>query len=332
MLKFVSILPWFALSLLSSAVAAAPSGTVFTANERGNSISQVSLADGSVSTTPLEIAPHNVQVSADGRRLLAVGAGVHAGSHGNGSGAGELQVFDLPLGSKPAFVLPVAGHPGHVVTDGGSRLAFVTDADNDVVQVFDLEARRQVGSIKTGRYPHGLRLSPDGRTLYVANMKGDSVSVIDVRSQKETGRIAVGKSPVQVGFSVDGKQAYVSLHAENALGLIDTGRRKLSAKVKVGRNPVQMYATQDGKVFVANQGSRQQPDDRVSVVDPLAGTVIAEVRTGPGAHGVAISTDGKYVFVSNTEAGTMTVIDGSRYGVVGTYKVGDGPNGISYRD
>ncbi|WP_367916757.1 YncE family protein, partial [Leadbetterella sp. DM7] len=86
----------------------------------------------------------------------------------------------------------------------------------------ELESKRQLATINTGNYPHGLRLSPDGRSLYVANVKSDSVSVIDVASLRETGRIAVGKAPVQVGFSADGKQAYVSLSAENALGLIDT--------------------------------------------------------------------------------------------------------------
>ncbi|GHD81969.1 cytochrome D1 domain-containing protein [Vogesella fluminis] len=322
-----------AFSLAATSALAAPSGTVFTANERGNSISRITLADGNVTTIPLEISPHNVQVSADGQRLLAVGMNIHAGHHGSGQSAGELQVFDLPLGSKPAFVLPVAGHPGHVVTDHTGKLAFVTDAGNNAVQVYDLTSKSQIGSIRTGSYPHGLRLSPDGSSLYVANVKSDSVSVIDVPSLKETGRIAVGKAPVQVGFSADGKQAYVSLSAENALGLIDTASRKLTGKVKVGRNPIQMYATPDGgKVFVANQGSSKQPDNRVSVVDPVAGKAIAEVQTGDGAHGVTISSDGRYVFVSNIESGTMSVIDSRSHGVAGTYKVGAGPNGISYRD
>ncbi|MNR23787.1 Cytochrome D1 heme domain protein [compost metagenome] len=68
------------------------------------------------------------------------------------------------------------------------------------------------------------------------------------------------------------------------------------------------------------------------MVDPTAGKTIAEVKTGPGAHGVAISSDGQYVFVSNIESGTMSVIDSRQHRVVSTYKVGAGPNGISYRD
>ncbi|MEQ6292459.1 cytochrome D1 domain-containing protein [Vogesella sp. GCM10023246] len=322
-----------ACSLLAATAQAAPSGTVFTANERGNSISQLDLATGSVATVAVDIAPHNVQVTPDGKRLLAVGMNPHAGHHGSGSTAGELLVFDLPLGARPTFRLPVAGHPGHVITDAGSNTAFVSDASNNAVQVYDLASRRHRASIRTGAYPHGLRLSPDGKSIYVANMQDNTVSVLDVAARREVARIAVGKAPVQVGFAPDGKQAYVSLSADNALGLIDTARRMLSGTVKVGRTPIQMMATPDGRqVFVANQGSRQQPDDRVTVVDPQAGSVIAEVSTGPGAHGVAISSDGQYVFVSNIESATVSVIDSAQHKVVASYPVGAGPNGISYRD
>ncbi|MCY1307132.1 YVTN family repeat [compost metagenome] len=55
------------------------------------------------------------------------------------------------------------------------------------------------------------------------------------------------------------------------------------------------------------------------------------MTTGKGAHGVAISTDGAYVFVSNIEAGTVSVIDTHSRKVVGTHKVGAGPNGISFK-
>src|SRR3990170_7337432 len=48
-------------------------GFVYTANERGNSISVIDLSTGQVKDIATRITPHNVQVSRDGRRLLAVG-------------------------------------------------------------------------------------------------------------------------------------------------------------------------------------------------------------------------------------------------------------------
>src|SRR3989338_755940 len=325
---FVAISLAFALNL----TLAAPSGTVYTANERAGSISQVRLASGEVKTTALTIAPHNLQVSDDGRWLLAVGMPAHGEHQGGAMNAGQLQVFRTDSLDKPAFSLPAGEHPAHVVIDRSGQWAFVTDSAADRVRVFDLQARNQTASIPTGSFPHGLRLSPDGKALYVANMRGGSVSVIDTATLEETARIAVGKSPVQVGFAPDGRQAYVSLSAENKLGIIDTATRQLTGKVAVGRTPIQMYATADGQVYVANQCSRSDPDDRVSVVDPLRRTVLATLTTGKGAHGVAISSDSAYVFVSNIEAGTLTVIDTASRAVIATNKVAAGPNGVSYQE
>lgn len=325
------------LTLALNLAWAAPVGTVYTANERDSSISQVRLSTGVVKTLALNIAPHNLQVSADDRWLLVVGMPAHAQHQGSAMSGmnmsvGELQVFSTAALDKPAFSLPAGEHPAHVVTDLNGQRAFVSDSAANLVRVFDLEQRKQIGTVKTGIFPHGLRLSPEGKTLYVANMRGASVSVIDTATLKETAQIAVGKAPVQVGFAPDGRQAYVSLSGQNKLGVIDTQSQRLIGKVAVGRTPVQMYATVDGRqVYVANQGSSTEPDDRVSVVDPQTLKVIATLTTGKGAHGVAISRDGAYVFVSNLEAGTFSVIDSASRSVVASHTVGAGPNGISYQ-
>lgn len=311
---------------------AAPTGFVYTANERAESISQVQLDSGAVKTIKTGIAPHNVQVTPDGKRLLAVGVASHGAHHGSSAaGSGQLWVLETAALEQMPVVIEVGEHPAHVVTDLNAERAFVTDSAANVVRVIDLKARAETGRIPTGAYPHGLRLSPDGKTLYVANMRGGSVSVIDVDRLQETGRIAVGKGPVQVGFAPDGRQAYVSLSGSNQLGLIDTRQQRLVGKVKVGRTPIQMVSTAAGLVYVANQGSAQAPDQTVSVVDAASKRVVKTLVTGKGAHGTAISSDNAYVFVSNIEAGTFSVIDAATQEVVAEHQVGLGPNGISYQ-
>ena len=329
--RFSSMALGISLLIPLGLVMANPTGNVYTANERSASISQVNLATGDVSTVALPIAPHNLQVSPDGSLLLVVGVAGHAGHSSGEKPGGQLLVFSTSALDRPPFSFPAGDHPAHVVTDVTGLRAFVTDSAANQVRVFDLEQRIELPGIPTGRYPHGLRLSPDGRTLYIANMKSDSVSLIDVVTLKETAQIPVGKGPVQVGFAPDGRLAFFSLSATNQLGIIDTARRKVISKVDVGRTPIQMMATVDGRqVYVANQGSGQNPDDRVSIVDLQTRSSLGTVTTGKGAHGVAISSDGAYVFVSNIEAGTVSVIDTSSRKVVATHKVGAGPNGISF--
>ncbi len=312
-------------------------GHVFTANEQGNSVSRIDLSSGQVATVSLPIAPHNVQATPDMAKLLIVGTpaqGGHGGSHGHGddhgSDAGRLLVLDPAALDAPPVEITVGSHPAHVVTDREGLRAFVTNAGDDSISVVDL-ASRSVRTIRAAAYPHGLRLSPDGRLLLVANVKDGSVSLFDTDTLVETARIPVGASPVQVAFLPDGAQAYVSLRDEDAMAVIDIARRKVSGRIPVGDGPIQSYSTPDGgRLFVANQGSEQAPGNQVSVIDVAKGAVVATVKVGQGAHGVVVSADGSRAFITNVDDGTVSEIRTGTNQVLATHTVGRGPNGITY--
>lgn len=318
--------------LLSAAVSAAEwTGTIVTANERDNSLSFIDWPGRQEVKVAVPIAPHNVQVSADGKLILAVGAGIGGDGHAAHGTTGHL-VFVDPTQAKPTIVgtIVLPGHPAHVVTDLQSRFAFVTDADANAVVVIDLSTKTIAGTIAVGKYPHGLRTSPDGREIYVANMRDASVSVVDVAARKQVARINVGRGPVQVGFTPDGKLAVVSLNSENAVAIIDTVQRAVTSKRPVGRGPVQVFSSADGKIiYVANQGSEKRPDSRLALV-PLSGTAKTSfIEAGAGAHGVSVSDDGSLITVTNTYAGTVSVVDAVTAKVLATMPVGRGPNGVT---
>ena len=324
------------LGMRSFAADAAPrlptTGVVFTANEKGGSISAVTLPSGRVQTVPLPIMPHNVQVARDGRTVLLVGMDMRGG-HGVGGG-GRLLILDArDIARPPLLNVAVGPHPAHVVTDPAGTRAFVTDSKENVVLVIDLIAGKIERAIPVGSYPHGLRQSPDGAELYVANMRSGDVSVVDVARLAEVTRIGVGKAPVQVGFTPDGSQVFVSLNGENKVAIIDRARRASVAQLPVGRNPVQVQATPDGRfVFVANQGTTASPADTVSVIDVPRRAVVATIRSGRGAHGVTVSGDGRLVLVSNIVDSTVAVLDVATQKRIATFNVGAGPNGISFLD
>lgn len=310
-------------------------GYVLTADEQGNSVSRVDLTTKEVSTVALPIGPHNVQVTPDMQRLLVVGSpaeaghGGHGGNH-HGQSPGRLLLLD-PLALKTApLEIVVGNHPAHVVTDPEGRRAFVTNSGDDTIAVVDLAAGRVVANIPTGDYPHGLRLAPDGRHLLVANVQDGTVSLIDIEKLSEAARIPVGAAPVQVAFLPDGSRAYVSLRDEDAVAVVDVAARAVLGRIPVGDGPIQLYATPDGsKVVVANQGSEATPSNEVSVIDVASGSVVT-VKAGVGPHGVVISTDGAQAFVTNVNDGTLSVIDIATPKIIATYRVGKGPNGVTY--
>ncbi len=313
-------------------------GTVYSANEGGNSISAIDLGTGAVDTVSIPVAPHNVDLTPDGKLLLAVGepaAGGDHGADGHGHGAegaaeGLLVIFDPQNIAAPKATVAVGSHPAHVVADRLGR-AFVALSGGDEIAVVDLEKAEVIGRIATGDYPHGLRLSPDETELYVANVEDGSVSVIDTQALSEVARIPVGAAPVQVGFTPSGAQVYVSLRDENRVAVIDTSTREVTDRIDVGPNPIQMFATPDGAyVYVANQGTDAEPNDTVSVIDTATGQVVKTLTTGGGAHGVSASADGALVFVTNIADDSVSIIDVERQEVVSTVPVGDRPNGIVY--
>ena len=59
-----------------------------------------------------------------------------------------------------------------------------------------------VEAIKAGTAPHGVVVSPDGKTVYVTNLVSDDVSIVDTSTNKEVGRIATGAKPNGISYWV----------------------------------------------------------------------------------------------------------------------------------
>ena len=348
-LSFVGALSGCAgMSSSSQPIAVTPAsanGFVYSANEGEDSISRIDLATGQVTTLPVPVTPHNVQISRDGSRLFVVGsmagqmkmAATPAAPAGDGHAAsqqpGGLLILDATAANAALATLVQVGRgPAHVIVDRLAALAYVSNSDDDSVSVVDTARGRVVGSIATAASPHGLRMSPDGREIYVAATKGNAVSIIDVATSREVTRIPIGKAPVQVGFTPDGTRVYISLRDDNAVAVVDTRTRRLVTTIKVGRSPIQVFSTPDGNfMYVANQGAEQEPDNTVSVIDIRLNAVVKTLTTDRGAHGVVVGDDGSQVFVANTFARTVSTIDAATQRVVGTFRVGKGPGGITYR-
>lgn len=326
-----------ALLVAASAVSAAP--RIFVADEGSDTVSVI---DGEslrrVAAVRVGSAPHNVQVSPDGRLVWVTNNGeahgesrraMPKGEHAEMKVRGELWALEA-TGGKIVAKIPVGLHPAHVVLTPDGRFAYVTNGGDDSVSIVDATVRQVVATIKVGAYPHGIRISPDGREAYVANLKGGSISIIDIGSRREVARIEVGKGPAQTGFSPDGRMAFVSLSQEDAVALIDPVSRKLLGKVPVGRAPIQIHATPDSRtLLVANQGSKERPSDTLSFIDIEKRRVRQTVRTDRGAHGVTVQSDGRRAFVSNVYANNVSVVDLASGKVVASIRVGRAPNGIS---
>ena len=93
---------------------------------------------------------------------------------------------------------------------------------NGTVSVIDTTTNTVTATIRVGRSPTEVAVSPDGTRAYVTNTGSSTVSVIDTTTNTVIATIRVGERPTQVAVSPDGTLAYVTNTDSNTVSVIDT--------------------------------------------------------------------------------------------------------------
>jgi len=143
---------------------------------------------------------------------------------------------------------------------------------------------------------------PPALGLYVTNEQSGDLSVIDVEKGTVVNTIKLGKRPRGIAASPDGTKLFIALSGSPAAG--------------------------PG----VDEKSLPPPDrsaDGIGVVDVKEGKLLTVMKSGTDPEQVAISHDGKTVYVANEDAGQLTMIDTDSGKITDTVKVGDEPEGVT---
>lgn len=318
------------LGMLTACVAASVTTSSFiTADEAGNTLTRIN-ANGSRLPLAVPVAPHNVQVSADGKWVLATGM-PKGHEHAGHAMSGTLLVIPTDSFNEESIrSISLGEHLAHVVTDASGKTAYVTDSASDRVAVVDIASGDVKKWISVGVFPHGARINPINGDLYTANVNDGTMSVVDAVANKETQRVPVGGKPIQVAVSPDGKKVYVTLAKDSAVGVVDVAQHRKIKTISVDSPPAQIYADPLGRyMYVADQGSKEHPGHTLSVIDIALDTVVKTIRTGLMPHGVVASRDGQFIYVTNMGDNTVSQMDTKNFTIVNSYAVGELPNGIT---
>jgi YVTN family beta-propeller protein len=225
---------------------------------------------------------------------------------------------------------------GMVLSPDGTRMAVVTGSNfaPRALHIIDANKAAALHSIPIGDSFVGVAFSSDARTLYVGGGASNEVKVLREReggsfAQADAFPIA-GSAPSGLSLSPDGDVLYVALNLKHAIAVIDL-RSKQVHELPVGMHPYTTAATPAGdKVYVSNwAGRRARPDDTadevhrivvdprtgipstgtVSVVDASKRTVIKDIDVGLHPSGMALSPDGRRLYVANANSDTVSAID-----------------------
>jgi YVTN family beta-propeller protein len=232
----------------------------------------------------------------------------------------------------------------------------------------------EVARIQTCVMPHGSRLNPQGTKHYSACMMDDMLVEIDTRTLKVSRHFLLTKgremgmngppsasevktaaanetkymdmgghgmeapkpgdvscSPTWAQPSTTGSSIFVACNKSNEIVEVDAVKWKVARRIRARAGVYNLAITHDDARLLATN----KRDQSVSVIDVKSGTELAQIPTRRKVlHGVVISPDDRYAFVSvegiGAEPGTVEIIDLALLKIVASIDVPEQAAGIDF--
>lgn len=249
------------------------------------------------------------------------------------SHAGANMLSDKVKGDKPLVYVPhnisgdvwvidpgtfsvVAKYPAgleiqHVVPSYDMRTLYATDDVGN--QMLPFNARTGVpGKPIPVAAPYNLYFTPDGRSAIVVAEARQELVWYDPHTWAQQG---ITSMPDCAGidhadFSADGRTAVFTAEFSGRVAVVDTlTHRRLRTVDMPHRNkhmgPQDIKLAPDGSVYYIADSD----EGGLWVLDGDATKVLRFLPTGKGAHGLYLSRDATYLYVSNRLEGSISVLD-----------------------
>jgi DNA-binding beta-propeller fold protein YncE len=365
---------WFCAALATAALAAGPPERdylVFVASEATDQIALIRFgpAGARIERThktgfnPSEPdGPHGLAVARDGRHYYVTTAhGTPNGYLWKYSTTGDSALGRVELGSFPASLqISPDGFYAYVV-----NFNLYGDMEPSSVSIVSTSDMQEIARLQTCAMPHGSRLNAAGTRHYSVCMMDEMLVEIDThelavarhfmltRGQEHGmpgkpaphggGAVPGGRgmdaaapnsakcSPTWAAPSPDGARVYIACNTANDIVEIDVARWAMLRRIPARNGVYNLALTHDGRLLIATN----KRDQSVSIIDVAKGEEVARVATQRTVvHGVAISDDDRYAFISvegyGAQPGTVEVIDLSTRERVASVDVGQMAGGIDF--
>ncbi len=298
--------------------------------------------------------PHGLQISRDGKFLhLTTGHGSPDGKYWRYAlGPDTLAGPGIFLGFFPASI--------DLTPDG--LYAFIVNFNlhgemvPSSVSVVYTPTHTEVARTETCTMPHGSRVDPIGLRQYSTCMMDDQLVEVDTRTFAVSRRFGLAKgkegtishdvatahtghgamtsascSPTWAQPSADGAKVYVACNKADQIVEIDVARWEITRRFTTGRGPYNLAVTPDGRLLIATlkQGGG------VQIFDLTSGESVLNTKSSTTVtHGIVVSPDSRYAFVSNEAVGAapgkVDIYDLRTLARVADVPVGQQAGGIAF--
>jgi DNA-binding beta-propeller fold protein YncE len=267
--------------------------------------------------------PHGLQISRDGKYLHM--------TTGHGSPDGKYWRYELGPDTLVGPGVFLGFFPASIDVTPDGLYAFIVNFNlhgemvPSSVSVVYTPTHTEVARTETCTMPHGSRVDPSGLRQYSTCMMDDQLVELDTRTFAVSRRFGLAKgkegpivqavatehsthramtpascSPTWAQPSADGSKVYVACNKADQIVEIDVPRWEISRHFSTGRGPYNLAVTPDGRLLVATlkQGGG------VQIFDLATGQSVLTTKSSTTVtHGIAISPDSRYAFVSNEAVG-----------------------------
>ena len=129
-------------------------------------------------------------------------------------------------------------------------------------------------------------------------------------------------------MTADNKRLYVSMPQVNQVAVVDIPTWKVIANVDAGAAPTRVGLQHDERYLWV--GNDSDTASGVTVIDTATNKIAAQLKIGLGHHEIAFSDDDRLAFVTNKDAGTLSLVDIRKLAVLKDLKVGLQPTAIAF--
>jgi YVTN family beta-propeller protein len=218
--------------------------------------------------------------SRDGRRFFVSGGDsglIHVFKYADGQAALEKSVQPSPE-TNAIFLAAITPHP----TTGK---LYVCNLGNHEVWVLNPTTLAMEEAVAVGQYPHSSVMGADQQHLYVSNWGSRSVSIVDTKKNRRVRDLTVGLRPNDMTVAPDGR-LFVACGGDNTVHVIQT---------KVVETP----------------GEAPSPARRLweGTREVISTSLYPQSPEGSTPDGVAVSPDGRTLFVANADNNCVMVVD-----------------------
>lgn len=285
---------------MPSDVAVTPDGSKLLAYIRGTQ--QVLIIDTATHELLARFNAYSnaITISSDGQRAYIPGS--------------QFAIIDIPHLTVKYVKMPgIEIGDSKIVLSKDERTAYIVDTQRDILQVIDLENWRLIVNVPVGdmgSLQFGLAITPDGNKIFVSNGYSNNISVVSVAENKVLDTIPLASTPIGIDISPDGRVAYVierQLAGNVLLVVIDLATHKVIRRwhdlIGFG-NPFEVIFSPDGQH--AYFGG---VDGEIAVVMDVESGATRYIEVGLDPFNIALTEDGRLLYVSNMNSDDITVIN-----------------------